>query len=116
MLPRQSGSIIFSGATASIRGGSEFAAFSAAKFGLRALAQSMARELGPKGLHVANVVIDGVIDMPRTHERFPGLRGSTPEDGLMQTADIAQAYLSLHRQPRSAWSHEVDLRPWCERF
>lgn len=116
MLPRQSGSIIFSGATASIRGASAFAAFSSAKFGLRAVAQSMARELGPKGLHVANVVIDGVIDMPRTHERFPDLRASTTEDGLMQTADIAQAYLSLHHQPRNAWSHEIDLRPWCEKF
>jgi hypothetical protein len=76
----------------------------------------MARELGPKGLHVANVVIDGVIDMPRIHERFPDLRASTAEDGLMQTADIAQAYLTLHHQPRNAWSHEIDLRPWCEKF
>lgn len=116
MTPRGSGTVIFTGATASIRGGPNFAAFAAAKFGLRALAQSMARELGPQGLHVAHVVIDGAIDMPRIHKLFPDLAARTPEDGMLHPDDIAQSYLALHRQPRSAWTFELDLRPWAEKF
>ena len=116
MADKGHGTIIFTGATASIRGGDGFAAFASAKFGLRARAQSMARELGPKGVHVASSVIDGAIDMPRIHKLFPGRAASLPPDGMLQPADIADAYLAVHRQKRSAWSHEIDLRPWCEKF
>lgn len=116
MTPRGSGTVIFTGATASMRGGANFAAFAAAKFGLRALAQSMARELGPKGVHVAHVVIDGAIDMPRIHKLLPDLAASKPKDGILAPEDIAQSYLALHRQPRSAWTFELDLRPWAETF
>jgi NAD(P)-dependent dehydrogenase (short-subunit alcohol dehydrogenase family) len=106
MLPRSTGTIIFTGATGSIRGGSGFAAFAVPKFGLRALAQSMARELGPKGIHVAHVIIDGMID------------NAGPADSMtaMGPTAIAEAYHALHLQPRSAWTHEIDLRPARETF
>lgn len=110
MAPLGRGTIIFTGATASLRGGAGFAAFAASKFGLRALAQSMARELGPKGIHVAHVVIDGQIASPR-HEGA----GREP-DSLLDPAAIAETYHALHRQPRSAWAFELELRPWVERF
>jgi NAD(P)-dependent dehydrogenase (short-subunit alcohol dehydrogenase family) len=97
------GTILFTGATASLRGSANFAPFAIAKFGLRALAQSMARELGPKGIHVAHVVIDGQI-------------GATDNDSKLNPADIAEAYWSLYRQPRSAWTLEADLRTWVEKF
>lgn len=116
MVRQQRGTIIFTGATASLRGADGFAAFASAKFGLRALAQSMARELAPKGIHVANVIIDGPVDMPAIHKLFPDLACSLPEDGMMKPTDIADTYLWLHRQPRSAWSFEIDLRPWAEAF
>ena len=103
MAPRGKGTILFTGATASLRGGAQFAAFAAAKHGLRALAQSMARELGPKGVHVAHVVIDGRID------------ARDDDSGLAPDA-IAETYYRLHTQSRSAWSFEVDLRPWVEKF
>jgi NAD(P)-dependent dehydrogenase (short-subunit alcohol dehydrogenase family) len=103
MAPRGRGTILFTGATASLRGGAKFAAFAAAKHGLRALAQSMARELGPKGLHVAHVVIDGRID------------ARSEELGLAPDA-IAETYYRIHAQPRSAWTFETDLRPFAEKF
>jgi len=103
MTPRGKGTILFTGATASLRGGAQFAAFAAAKHGLRALAQSMARELGPKGVHVAHVVIDGRID------------ARDDDSGLAPDA-IAETYYRLHTQSRSAWTFEVDLRPWVEKF
>ncbi|HVO14225.1 MAG TPA: SDR family NAD(P)-dependent oxidoreductase [Alphaproteobacteria bacterium] len=106
MLPRGSGTIIFSGATGSIRGGAGFAAFAVPKFGLRALAQSMARELGPKGLHVAHVLIDGMI----------AAEGESGAQSALAPAAIAESYYGLYRQDRSAWSHEIDLRPMGERF
>jgi NAD(P)-dependent dehydrogenase (short-subunit alcohol dehydrogenase family) len=106
MLPRGRGTIIFTGATGSIRGGAGFAAFAVPKFGLRALAQSMARELGPKNVHVAHVIIDGMIE-PQGGARSQG--GLTP-------AAIAEAYYQLHRQEPSAWTHEIDLRPSDEKF
>jgi NAD(P)-dependent dehydrogenase (short-subunit alcohol dehydrogenase family) len=106
MLPRGAGTIIFTGATGSIRGGAGFAAFAVPKFGLRALAQSMARELGPKGIHVAHVVVDGMIDNA-------GRAGSMT---AMGPTAIAEAYHALHRQARSAWTHEIDLRPAGETF
>jgi NAD(P)-dependent dehydrogenase (short-subunit alcohol dehydrogenase family) len=116
MVREQRGTILFTGATASLRGANGFAAFASAKCGLRALAQSMARELGPAGIHVANIIVDGPVDMPAIHELFPDLAAGLPEDGMIKPADIADTYLWLHTQPRSAWSFEIDLRPWAERF
>jgi NAD(P)-dependent dehydrogenase (short-subunit alcohol dehydrogenase family) len=116
MLPRGRGTIIFTGATASVRGGNGYAAFAAAKHGLRALAQSMARELGPQGIHVAHTVIDGAIDTPWIAENFPERHALKDRDGILNPDDIAEAYWQLHRQPRSAWTLELDLRPWMEPF
>jgi NAD(P)-dependent dehydrogenase (short-subunit alcohol dehydrogenase family) len=116
MAPRGRGTILFTGATASVRGGAGFAAFAGAKFALRALAQSLARELGPKGVHVAHVLIDGPIDMPWIRDNFPELVKSRPADGLLAPDAIAENYWSLHAQPASAWTHELDLRPWVEKF
>lgn len=115
MLPRQRGTILFTGATASVRGGSGFAAFAGAKHAKRALAQSMARELGPKGIHVAHVVIDGMIDTAFTREnRAEALAARPWEPNRLDPDHIAEAYWQLHRQPPSAWSFELDLRPWAE--
>ena len=116
MLPRGHGTIIFTGATASVRGGNGYAAFAAAKHGLRALAQSMARELGPQGIHVAHTVIDGAIDTPWIAENFPERHALKDRDGILNPDDIAEAYWQLHRQPRSAWTLELDLRPWMEPY
>jgi NAD(P)-dependent dehydrogenase (short-subunit alcohol dehydrogenase family) len=114
MTPRGEGTIIFTGATASMRGGKGFAAFSGAKFALRALAQSMARELGPKGIHVAHSVIDGAIDTAWIRENFPDRAALDDEGGILKPDDIAETYWQIHRQPRTAWTHEIDLRPWIE--
>ncbi len=114
MVPRKRGTILFTGATASLRGGNGFAAFAGAKFALRALSQSMARELGPKGVHVAHVVIDGMIDSAAVRERFPDRVAAKGEDGMMSPDAIAGNFRRLHDQPRSAWSAEIDLRPWTE--
>jgi NAD(P)-dependent dehydrogenase (short-subunit alcohol dehydrogenase family) len=114
MTPRKRGSILFTGATASVRGGAGFSAFASAKHGLRSLAQSMARELGPEGIHVAHVVIDGPIDTASTRELFPQWFEERPADGVLQPDDIAEIYWNLHAQPRSAWTHEVDVRPYVE--
>lgn len=110
------GTIIFTGATSATRGGAEFTAFAAAKAGLRSVAQSMARSLGPRGIHVCHVVVDGVIDMPAIHERFPELVAGLPEGGMLDTDAIAETYYALHCQDRSAWTLELDVRPWCEKF
>jgi NAD(P)-dependent dehydrogenase (short-subunit alcohol dehydrogenase family) len=114
MLPRGHGTIIFTGATASLRGREGFAAFSGAKHGLRALAQSMARELGPQGIHVAHTVIDGAIDTPWIKENFPERYAQKEHDGILNPDAIAEAYWQLHCQSRTAWTHELDLRPWSE--
>ena len=114
MLSRGHGTILFTGATASMRGGAGFCAFAGAKHALRALAQSMARELGPQGIHVAHVVIDGSIDTPFIAENFPERYAKKSEDGILGPDAIAENYWNLHRQPRSAWTHELDLRPWSE--
>jgi NAD(P)-dependent dehydrogenase (short-subunit alcohol dehydrogenase family) len=116
MVPRGQGSIIFTGATASLRGAAQFAAFAAAKGGVRQVAQAMARELGPRGIHVASVIIDGMIDSQRVRERFPERAAQSPPDGMLKPDDIAETYWQLHQQPRDAWTFEVDLRPWAERF
>jgi NAD(P)-dependent dehydrogenase (short-subunit alcohol dehydrogenase family) len=111
MAARGSGTIIFTGATASIRAGAGFSAFASAKFALRGLAQALARELGPRGLHVAHVILDGLIDEAQTTARFgPGSKARMHPDS------IAAAYLALAGQHRSAWSHEIDLRPFTETF
>jgi NAD(P)-dependent dehydrogenase (short-subunit alcohol dehydrogenase family) len=116
MLARGRGTILFTGATASMRGAAQFAAFAAAKGGLRQVAQSMARELGPKNIHVAHVVVDGMIDNRRTRERVGERLKELPADGLLATDAIAELFWQLHVQPRSAWTFEADLRPWAERF
>jgi NAD(P)-dependent dehydrogenase (short-subunit alcohol dehydrogenase family) len=115
-LPRQRGTLIFTGATASLRARPPFTAFSAAKSGLRALAQGMAREFGPQGIHVVHTVIDGVIDGDRARSQFPEFVASKGEDGLLEPDAIAASYWALHCQPKSAWTHEIDLRPYREGF
>ena len=114
MVPRGRGTILFTGATASLRGRRGMAAFAGAKSALRALAQSMARELGPEGVHVAHVIVDGAIDMPWIRENFPQIVEERGEEALLQPDAIAESYWQLHRQPRSAWTHELDLRPHIE--
>ena len=114
MVPRGRGTILFTGATASLRGGKGFAAFAGAKHALRALAQSMARELGPEGIHVAHLVIDGAIDTPFIRDGFPERYKLKEKQGILDPEAIAESYWQLHRQPRSAWTHELDLRPWIE--
>jgi NAD(P)-dependent dehydrogenase (short-subunit alcohol dehydrogenase family) len=116
MLPRGRGTILFTGATASLRGGKGFSAFAGAKFALRALAQSMARELGPQGIHVAHPIIDGAIDTAWIAENFPQRYALKEQDGILDPDHIADAYWMLHNQPRDAWTHELDLRPWMETF
>ena len=107
MVTRGSGTILFTGATASLRGGANFANLASPKFALRAVAQSMARELAPRGIHVAHVIVDGQIGV----EDVAG----KPE-GRLRPEAIAECYVQLHRQTRSAWTQEMDLRPWGERF
>jgi NAD(P)-dependent dehydrogenase (short-subunit alcohol dehydrogenase family) len=114
MTPRGAGTILFTGATASVRGRAEFSAFSGAKHALRALAQSMARELGPKGVHVAHVIVDGSIDGTFTRGRMPDFEQRLANDQILKPDEIARNYVWLHRQGRSAWTHEMDLRPWTE--
>ena len=112
MVARGAGTILFTGATASKRGGAMFFNLAVGKFGLLALAQSMARELGPKGVHIAHVIIDGQI----LSERHAGLAAERPADGLLAPDAIADAYWALHIQQRSAWALDLDLRPWVESF
>jgi short-subunit dehydrogenase len=116
MVPRGRGTILFTGATASLRGSAHFAAFAGAKHALRALAQSMARELGPQGLHVAHVVVDGAIDTAFIRDNFPERYALKDQDGILDPDHIADQYWMLHDQPRDAWTHELDLRPWMEKF
>jgi len=116
MQARGRGTILFTGATASLRGAAQFAAFAAAKGGLRQVAQSMARELGPQNIHVAHVVIDGMIDNRRTRERVGERAKDLPADGMLATDAIAEVFWQIHAQARSAWSFETDLRPWAEKF
>jgi NAD(P)-dependent dehydrogenase (short-subunit alcohol dehydrogenase family) len=112
MVAQGHGTILFTGATAALRGSARFANLAVPKFGLRALAQSMARELGPKGVHVAHVIIDGQI----LSERYAHLEVGRGQDSLLQPDAIAEMYYQLHAQPRSAWTLELDLRPWSEKF
>ncbi|MGI9499741.1 MAG: SDR family NAD(P)-dependent oxidoreductase [Geminicoccaceae bacterium] len=114
MLERGRGTILFTGATASLRGADGYAAFAGGKHALRALAQSMARELGPKGIHIGHVVIDGPIDTDATRALFPDWFENRPDDGVMQPDDLAEIYLHLHRQRRTAWTFETDVRTYVE--
>jgi NAD(P)-dependent dehydrogenase (short-subunit alcohol dehydrogenase family) len=116
MVPRGRGTIIFTGATASLRGGAGYSAFAGAKHALRALAQSMARELGPQNIHVAHVIVDGAIDSNFIRENLPDVDSKRDEDAILNPDHIAQNYVMLHNQPRSAWTHELDLRPWKENW
>ena len=114
MLPRGRGTIIFTGATASLRGRDGFAAFAGAKHALRALAQSMARELWPKGIHVAHPIVDGAIDTEFIRSNFPDRYAMKDRQGIVDPDSIAEAYWQIHVQPRDAWTHETELRPWME--
>ena len=116
MEKRQRGTILFTGATASVRGGAAFAAFSSAKQGLRALAQSMARELGPKNIHVAHVIIDAMVDTPFIQQNFASLVDKAGPDGIVDPDSLADNYVMLHQQPRNAWTFELDIRPWAEKW
>ena len=114
MLPRGRGTILFTGATASLRGREGFAAFAGAKHALRALAQSMARELWPQGIHVAHPVIDGAIDTEFIRSNFPERYAQKDRQGILNPDHIAELYWQTHTQPRDAWIHETELRPWIE--
>jgi NAD(P)-dependent dehydrogenase (short-subunit alcohol dehydrogenase family) len=114
MLPRQRGTILFTGATASLRGREGFSAFAGAKHALRALAQSMARELWPKGIHVAHPIVDGAIDTEFIRTNFPDRYATKAQDGIVSPESIAELYWQIHQQPRNAWTHEMDIRPWME--
>lgn len=116
MKNNQRGTLFFTGATASLRAKPPFTAFAAAKAGLRALAQGMAREFSPQGIHVVHVVIDGVIDGERARNQFPDYVKAKGEEGLLKREAIAQTYWAIHQQPASAWTHELDLRPFKEPF
>ena len=111
---RGRGTVLFTGASGSMRGRPKFAAFNATKGGLRLLVQSMAREFGPQGIHVAHIVCDGSIDGVFSRENIPDLDQRLAEDRVLKPDDIAQSFVQLHHQPRSAWTHELDLRPWSE--
>ena len=121
MLPRGKGNIFFTGATASLRGGSGFAAFASAKFGLRAVAQSMARELGPKNIHVAHLVIDSSVDTEWVRQLIANREGAQAIENLdpnrlMRPAAVAEAYWQLYQQPRDAWTFEHEIRPFGEKW
>jgi NAD(P)-dependent dehydrogenase (short-subunit alcohol dehydrogenase family) len=116
MSKRQRGTIIFTGATASVRGAAGFAAFSSAKQGLRAVAQSMARELGPQNIHVAHVIIDAAVDTQWIRDNFPDYEQRKKVDGIVNPDDLAANYVTLYDQPRNAWTFELDVRPWEEKW
>ena len=116
MAERGRGTIIFTGATASVRGGANFASFAGAKHALRALAQSMARELGPVGIHVGHIIVDGMIDSDAVRSKFPDEVDALPEGGMLDPNHIADAYWAMHAQLKDAWTFEMDIRPSVERW
>ncbi|POA72771.1 SDR family oxidoreductase [Pseudomonas sp. DP16D-R1] len=116
MAKRERGTILFTGATAGMRGAAGFAAFAGAKHGIRALAQSMARELGPMNIHVAHIIVDGAIDTDFIRDNLPEKYATKDQDGILNPDHIAENYWYLHSQPRDAWTFELDLRPWSERW
>ena len=115
-LLKEGGSLIFTGATASIRSRPPFTAFAAAKSAERSLAQGLSKEFGPQGVHVAHVIIDGIIDGDKVNLRFPDFANSKGEDGKLNIESIAENFLMLHKQKKSTWSFEIDLRPWSENW
>ena len=116
MTTRNRGTILFTGATASVRGSAGFAAFASAKHGLRALAQSMARELGPKNIHVAHIIIDAAVDTQWIKDNVPNYEERKEVDGIVKPDDLATNYVTLYDQPRNAWTFELDVRPWDEKW
>jgi NAD(P)-dependent dehydrogenase (short-subunit alcohol dehydrogenase family) len=116
MAERGRGTIIFTGATASVLGGANFASFAGAKHALRALAQSMARELGPMGVHVGHIIVDGMIDSEAVRSKFPDKVDALPDGGMLDPDHIADAYWAMHAQPKDAWTFEMDIRPSVERW
>jgi NAD(P)-dependent dehydrogenase (short-subunit alcohol dehydrogenase family) len=116
MTRRKRGTIIFTGATASMRGAAGFGAFASAKHGLRALAQSLAREMGPQNIHVAHVIIDAAVDTQWIRDNVPDYEARKANDGVVIPDDLANNYLMLHEQPRNAWTFELDIRPWAEKW
>ena len=116
MVPRQRGTILVTGASASKKGFAGGAAFASAKFALRGMTQAMARELWPKGIHVAHVIIDGAIDTEFIKEFWPHAYEKKDQDGILNPEHIAENYWNIHKQPRDSWSHEIDLRPWIETY
>lgn len=116
MVKRKQGTIIFTGATASMRGAAGFAAFASAKHGLRALAQSMARELGPQNIHVAHVVIDAAVDTDWIQSFLPDYENKKINEGIVEPSDLAENYIHLYEQPRNAWTFELDVRPYMEKW
>jgi NAD(P)-dependent dehydrogenase (short-subunit alcohol dehydrogenase family) len=121
MLPRRRGNIFFTGATAGLRGGVGYAAFASAKFGLRAVAQSAARELGPQGIHVAHLVIDAGVDTEWVRQRIQEREGEAalanlPPGRLMRPQSVAEAYWQIYQEPRDAWSFEREIRPFAEKW
>ena len=116
MLPRKRGTILFTGASASLRGKSGFSAFSGGKQALRALAQSLAREVGPQGIHVSHVVIDGLIENENSRKLFQKDYEARPQDGILQPSEIAEVYWQIYKQPKTSWTFEIDLRPYSESF
>lgn len=116
MVQRGRGTMLFTGATAALRGAANFSAFSGAKHALRALTQSMARELGPQNIHVAHIIVDGAIDTAFIRDNFPERYAQKDQDGILNPDHIADNYWFLHTQPRDAWTFELDLRPWIERW
>ena len=116
MAERGRGTIIFTGATASVRGGANFASFAGAKHALRALAQSMARELGPVGIHVGHIIVDGMIDSDAVRSKFPDEVDALPEGGMLDPNHIADANWAMHAQLKDAWTFELDIRPSVERW
>ncbi len=116
MIPRKRGTIIVTGASASIKGYPGGAAFASAKFALRGMAQAAARELGPQGIHIAHSIIDGAIDTAFIRDNFPEMYNRKDSDGILNPEHIASTYWQIYQQPRDAWTHEIDLRPWSEQF
>ena len=116
MTPRGKGTILVTGASASMKGFAGGAAFASAKFGLRGMTQSLAREVSSKGIHVAHIAIDGAIDTEFIREFWPQAYAKKDEDGILNPEHIAENYWNIHKQPRDAWTHEMDLRPWIESF
>ena len=116
LVTRGRGTILYTGATAAVRGGTGFAAFAGGKHALRVLAQSMARELGPRGILVGHIVVDGAIDTDFIRSQFPERYALKADAGILDPDHIAANYVMLHHQPRDAWTHELDLRPWSEKF